>query len=522
MNIQALRHRAARAAWSNRILILSLLGIVCFTLFPFQFHSGAFQAIRGNPFLLGLSGKKYSARDFLLNVLLLVPFGFGISAQLRKRNGGLLESFLWSLALGGFVSYAVEFMQLYIPGRDSGWEDVVSNTTGSVVGFLLFALLGGTLLESLSRCEDWILNWLSPRRAAAVLIAYFAIGFGISVYLQADTRLSNWDPKCVLFAGNDASGRAPWAGKIFLLEIWNRPLPERTIRQLAAGETVADENSGLLARYDFRNPGPFQDQNGFLPPLGWTPVRPQPVDTHAAELGDKSWLTTNVPVENLTREIQKTGKFTIHVVCLPEAIERGSGRLVSLSESANNVNFHLRQRGADLVFYFRNSLTETRSTLAWALPRVFKAGKMTDLVAAYDGSDAFAYVDGVPAPDNYRLGPGASLFHALDFVQTVDLEGYVILYHTLLFLPAGMLVGLAVGSWRQGSSAIWLLLLGWILPAVLFEVLLIVQTGRRFWPGNIALSLVFELAGMLLINADRMPVAVRNQKATATEESRPH
>lgn len=514
MNIPAPRHRAACAAWSNRILILSLLGIGYLTLFPFQFHAGAFRAIRGNPFFLGNSGKEYFTGDFFLNVLLFVPFGFGVSAQVRKRNGGLLKSFLWSLALGAFVSYAVEFMQLYIPERDSGWEDVFSNTIGSVAGFLLFALLAGPLLVSLSRCEDWFQGWFTPRRTAVLLVAYFAVGFGISAYLQSETRLSNWDPKCVLFAGNDASGRAPWAGEIFLLQIWNRPLPERTIRRLAAGESTGDENSGLLASYDFRSPGPFQDQRGFLAPLGWAAAQPKPMDARGAELGDKSWLTTNVPVENLTREVRKTGKFTIRVVSQPQIVERGSGRIVSLSASANNVNFHLRQRGADLVFYFRNPLTETRSILAWALPRVFKAGKVTDLVAVYDGSDAFAYVDGVSAPETYRLGPGASLFHTFDFVQTVDLEGYIILYHTLLFLPAGMIVGFAARNWRwPGSSALWLLLLGWILPAVLFEALLIAETGRRFWPGNIVLSLVFELAGMLLINVDKIPVAFANQRA---------
>src|SRR5579864_5627229 len=152
MNIQALPREPACARWSNRILLLSLLGIGYLTLFPFQFHSGPFRAIRGIPFFLGNSGKEYFTRDFFLNVLLFVPFGFGVSAQVRKRNGGLLKCFLWSLVLGAFVSYTVEFMQLYIPERDSGWEDVFSNAAGSVLGFLLFAFLSGPLLELLSRC----------------------------------------------------------------------------------------------------------------------------------------------------------------------------------------------------------------------------------------------------------------------------------------------------------------------------------------------------------------------------------
>jgi hypothetical protein len=38
---------------------------------------------------------------------------------------------------------------------------------------------------------------------------------------------------------------------------------------------------------------------------------------------------------------------------------------------------------------------------------------------------------------------------------------------------------------------------------VLLEVFLAGMSGRRIWPVNIVLSLVFGLVGMLLINADR-------------------
>jgi glycopeptide antibiotics resistance protein len=504
MNIQALRREPVCARWSNRILLFSLLGLGYLTVFPFQFHPGAFRAIRGIPFFLGNSGKEYFTRDFFLNVLLFVPFGFGVSAQVRKRNGGLLKCFLWSLALGACVSYSVEFMQLYIPERDSGWEDVFSNAAGSVVGSFLFAFLGSPLLESLSRWEDWVLSRLSPSRTAILVLAYFAAAFGISAYLQNETRLSNWDPRCVLFVGNDAAGAAPWAGKVFLLEIWNRALPPGAIGGLAAGEPAGEGSTGLLARYDFRSPGPFQDQNKSLPPLSWATAQPPEPDAAPPELGEKAWLSTSAPVENLTRDIEITSKFTIRVVCLPEAIERGSGRIVSLSQSADNVNFHLRQRGADLVFYFRNPLTETRSILAWPLPGVFQAGKVRDIAAVYDGSDAYVYIDGQAAPRNYRLGPGAGLFHALRFVQTPELGGYIAVYQTILFLPAGMLLGLGTRK-SHGRAMVGWLVLGWFLPAVLYEVLLVVQTGRRIWPGNIVMSLAFELAGMLLINADRRP-----------------
>jgi hypothetical protein len=505
MKTRDLPHEPACAAWPNRLLILSLLGVGYLTLFPFQFHAGAFHANYGLPFLLGSSGKQSSPEDFFLNVLLFVPFGFAVSAQVCKRGGSRWKSLVCAAAFGALVSYTVEFLQLYIAERDSGWEDVISNTTGSVAGFLLFELVGVACLRELARCENLFLRWLSPRRAGVLLVAYFAMCFGMSALLQNETRLSNWDPRCVLFVGNDASGRAPWAGKVLALQIWNRALPEETIRRISGGESAADENPGLLGQYDFRMSAPYEDQKKNLPALGWTPAQPQFVDARAPELGPRFWLSTQLPVDNLTREIQKTSKFTVRVVCAPASIDKGFGRIVSLSQSADNVNFHLRQRGADLVFFFRNPLSENRSILAWTLPGVFEAGKTRDLVAVYDGADAFVYVDGDLAPRAYRLGPGASLMHAFNFIVTSDLEGYVVLYLGLVFVPAGFLIGLAAGKWLpQRRSALLLLALCWVLPPVLLELLLAGQSGRRIWMGNIALSLVFGLAGILLINADRL------------------
>jgi hypothetical protein len=78
-------------------------------------------------------------------------------------------------------------------------------------------------------------------------------------------------------------------------------------------------------------------------------------------------------------------------------------------------------------------------------------------------------------------------------------------YETLIFLPAGLLLGMALRKWgRQNISSWWMVALGWTLPAVLFEIFLVEISGRRIWAGNIVLALVFGLAGMLLINADRL------------------
>jgi glycopeptide antibiotics resistance protein len=504
MNIQVLPSRQASAEWSNRILILSLLGIAYLTLFPFKFDFAATYVFHRSPFLLQSSVKRVMYLDFFLNVLLFVPFGFGVSAQVCKRGASRWVSLLLALLAGACVSYTVEVLQFYIPARDSGWEDVISNTMGSVAGFLLFELFGVAILQKTSKREQSFEGWLSPRKAALLLAAYFAACFGTSAILQNRTRLSNWDPQCTLFVGNDASGQHAWGGQVNLLQIWNRALPDKAIPELIGRQSADRESTGLLGSYDFTGSPPYRDQTNFLPELGWTPGQPQFTNTRALELDATSWLRTKFPVENLTQEIRKSSQFTVHIVCTPAAIQGVNGRIVSLSQSAENVNFHLRQEGPALVFYFRNPLSARRSMLAWYVRGVFQAGQARDIVAVYDGSDAFLYLDGIRVPQTYRLSPGASLMHSFYFIRPFDLDGCNIVFETLLFLPAGLLIGAAVRQWsRQKLFCLWMLALGWVLPAVLLEVLLVWVSGRRIWIGNIALSLVFGLAGILLINADR-------------------
>jgi VanZ family protein len=499
MSIQGIPRPQIRAEPQNRILLVSLLGIAYLTLFPFSFNFAVTRVFHKLPFLLGVSGKHSTPLDFFLNVLLFIPFGFGVCAKLRRTGGRRWTSFLLALVAGAFLSYVVELLQFYIPARDSGWEDVISNTAGSVTGFLLFELFGGRVMAKQSRTEESFEAWLSPRRAVLLLAVYFAMWFGISVLLQMQTRLSNWDPQCVLFVGNDASGQSPWKGQIQLLQIWNRALSEKEIRGMNERGAVEGTSSGLLGSYDFTSAPPYADQTDDLPSLAWSSEQPQFTNANAAELDARSWLSTKLPVEKLSREIKKSNQFTIRIVCAPEETQGAGGTIVSLSQSAYDVSFQLRQQGANLQLWFREPLADWHSALAWTVRGVFQSGGVRDIVAVYDGSDAFLHLNGRRLPESYPLSPGASLIHKFLFIRTGTLEAYVVVYETLIFFAAGLLIGVAA---RNKATSRWKLALAWVLPALLLEILLAAASGREILASNIALSLVFGLAGMLLINAD--------------------
>jgi hypothetical protein len=381
---------------------------------------------------------------------------------------------------------------------------VFSNTLGSVAGFLLFEFFGASILEVLSRCEEYFAEWISLRRTALFLLFYFLACFGISALLQRETRLSNWDPKNVLLVGNDASGQDPWKGQVYLLQLWDRALPDKEMSGLAAGKVEDPMSDGPLGSYNFSNLPPYEDASHTLPTLSWYPRNPQEMDAGKIELDGKSWLTSHLPVEKFNQAVIKSSQFTIHIVCAPAEIKNANGHIVSISHPDGNVDMHLRQEGRSLVLWFRNPLSATHAILAWYVPATFDANKTMDIVASYNGADAFLYLNGNRVPRAYRLTPGASFMHTFASVQTVALTGYSVVYETLIFLPAGILIGLAARKWAAPSHPYgWMITLGILLPSVSLEIVLAAVGGGKIWYRDILLSILFGLAGILLINADR-------------------
>jgi glycopeptide antibiotics resistance protein len=161
------------------------------TLFPFRFDFQYSPLGSSSPFLLGSGMKTSGPLDVFLNVLLFVPFGFGLAEKLREKKVSRLATLFIVWTAGAIFSYAIELAQFFMPMRDSGWEDVVSNSTGSLAGFLLFDILGPFIIDFLSRCEAALRSWLTVTRVAVFLSVYFLLWFALSAVLQMQTRLSN-------------------------------------------------------------------------------------------------------------------------------------------------------------------------------------------------------------------------------------------------------------------------------------------------------------------------------------------
>jgi len=123
----------------NTLLYIYISFVIYFTLMPvlaslpFIFDH-PYAPMHLLPFDDYLSGRGDAERQILLNVLMMVPFGF-LLPVLRKQN-------LWSCALWTFLfSLGIELLQPLInQSRSSDITDLITNTIGGTIGYVFYRL----------------------------------------------------------------------------------------------------------------------------------------------------------------------------------------------------------------------------------------------------------------------------------------------------------------------------------------------------------------------------------------------
>ena len=492
------------AGRSNRILLLAIAGILFLTLYPFRFDFS--MHLPGNviPLLLGGWGKDAGRLDIFLNVLLFVPYGFGVALKLRRRSMSKAAALALVLAAGALLSYTVELLQFYIPQRDSGWEDILTNSTGSAVGLLLFDLSGAAVLRFVSTCEQSIDVFLTLRRAIVIFLLYLASWFAFSVPLQRAVSLNAWKPNCFLAIGNRVLPRpaSAWRGEVSRLEIWDHALPADFAQGLASGRSGDTDGLQSLVLYDFYGSAPYRDRRGFLPDLDWFSKGPPSTGSNGVVLDGKSSLVSRSPVSALVDDIRRAGQFSVRVVCKPSQVAGIDGRIISISDASPLGDLDLRQDEGRLVFWFRNSVLLKWPHVAWSRSDVFVAEQTRDILVSYDGSTLSIYIDGKRQRGNYEFGPGTALAKLIGRGKATELIGYRYIYDALVFFPAGCLLGLASRKLARPLSRFLLMICGVLLPSVFFEILIVYLSGRPMSPGNVALSALLILGGSFWINSD--------------------
>jgi hypothetical protein len=323
--------------------------------------------------------------------------------------------------------------------------------------------------------------------------------------LQQETRLSNWSSDALLVVGHGVSGRltSAWKGEITQLEIWDHALPGEFAHSLTSGDLEDAVDPISLAAYEFSGSSPFQDRRHFLPDLSWAPKAPALADSKAVVLDGKSWLVSRSPVSALVNDFQKTRQFSVRVVCKPAEVDGADARIVSISQTSGPVNLEIRQEDASLVFWFRSPFSIKRYRFTWRISDVFAIQQPRDILFSYDGSNLSLYIDGKEERRAYPLGPGTVLAKLVRQIKPGELEGYRYIFYVLVFFPGGCLVGFACRnlSAQPPARSLWMTL-GFVLPALLLEIVLVRVSGRAMSIGSIVLATSLALAGCLWVNVD--------------------
>lgn len=76
-------------------------------------------------------------KNVLINIGGFIPLGFFFCAYFSSARG-IKRAALATIALGAAVSLTIEVLQAYLPTRDSGMTDIITNTLGTSLGAMLY------------------------------------------------------------------------------------------------------------------------------------------------------------------------------------------------------------------------------------------------------------------------------------------------------------------------------------------------------------------------------------------------
>lgn len=428
-------------------ITLSLFLIAASTLFPYDFFFKEMAEKFGDRFRVAWVEKASDSRDVLANILLFLPLGFGLTYLTHRENRGRQLKLLVILILGSCLSFTVECLQIFLPTRFTSLTDVLANTIGTSLGFLLFYLRGPKILTYISVLLRSTKRLLNVRILTTTFFGYMVMTFLVTISLQRETSLINWDDTFPLLVGNEQTGNRPWRGHVYQLQIASRALSAKEVTQAFSEKGLFASIEGpLLCSYQLTDGERYHDQSARLPELVWKGDVAKSQNSQGAYLGTGPWLETSLPAAVLTQEIREANQFTLSAnVATADTTQTGPARIVSLSRDPDHRNFTLGQEGSHLVFRLRTPLTgENGMQPELIAPNVFATSDLRHVVITYDGSLLRLFVDGVRHSRSLELIPGVTLFSYLFPLNAYDMKGYQALYYGVIFIPLGCLLVLIV------------------------------------------------------------------------------
>jgi VanZ family protein len=175
----------------SRLLVVAML-ILYGSLYPWHFEA---RHLAVNPVMYVLhrwdaAANSYLVHDVVVNIALYLPLGLAA--------GYIFEAPFGPIMLGLVLSSLVEFLQIYVPGRQPSTVDILANTAGTATGYVVSVLLRAIPDQWLpDRVAKWI-PW-------AFLSALLAIRL-VPLHFVPTPRDFEWVPFGLLLQGNAQAG----------------------------------------------------------------------------------------------------------------------------------------------------------------------------------------------------------------------------------------------------------------------------------------------------------------------------
>jgi VanZ family protein len=468
-------------------VILSILAVLIATLYPFNFF--LIDNFSIHTFIASFDNAS-SFQDVVNNILLFMPLGFSSTAFFQKIKIKTISKLFILVLISSGLSLTVEILQIFLPSRSPTPADLINNTIGGIVGIICFYIWHSpSFIYILSSLENSNIR-NSVKRITLLFFGYILLSFLISIPWQNTISLSNWHLNYSLLLGNERTGNKPWHGYISEFHIADKAISAKDVSELFDNKnylkTIGDY---LIGSYQLTNKLSYQDATGKLPELLSQGQSPKIQNEKGVVLSSSHWLKTKIPATLLSERIRKTSQFTIiTTVATADTTQTGPGRIISLSSNTLHRNFTLGQQGKDLDLRVRTPITGENGTgIKLSIPGVFATNDFHSLIITYSPGTLKVYVDKVQ---------NLSSFNLLELIPKYQRT----FYYALTFIPLGIcLTFLTILAKGKLSFYKFLLSGGIILPALIVETILVMNTGKSIDIANILLGIFFTGITMLLL-----------------------
>jgi VanZ family protein len=480
------------------LLCFAILVILLATLLPFSFQPyDPAETVRQSESRFSMGSWDWLGLP--ANVILFLPFGFGAWMGLRDRYRHRVRLAAVGV-LGSGLSAVCELLQFFLPGRLTSLLDLVANTAGALLGALCAWWWSRPVFDWLGARARRLVGARVPTTLLRLSLTYlFALSSVlILLYPWSGRSTWTWDPSYSLMLGNEADGSRAWDGRIWRVEFADCAIAPEQVEPVIRQGLAAVAGPAFVGSYVFAPEIPTGQGSGVLPPLRWRGTASPSVHDNAVLLSREGWLQTAGPAAVLTERVRRTNQFTLAVLCAPARHNQfGPARIVSLSLDSVERNFTLGQFGSHVALRVRTPLTGPNATdPELHLREVFATFQPVHLLMTFDGARVRAWVNGVrsEAELDLRIRPGAALLSRVFFVSPYRIQEFDALSLMILFVPAGLLLGMASAAWSEVRRVV-VVGVGALVLAFVPEALTALLLEQPLLAGRVLLGAVLTVAG---------------------------